>query len=105
MDIFVRYTPERQRGELTPPPSPRQIPSPPASEYSTNYAGKIPVPRMLNGFRFFMPYSGWMEVGFAPKSDGFGNADVDVTIVIEYERYWLSLNEAELTSIFSCASR
>lgn len=60
----------------------------------------IPAPRLLNGTRLFLPYYGYVETGLSPKSDDFGNADVDTEIVISGKTGWLCLNSVEIVEFF-----
>lgn len=98
LDTPPQYQPLTPQS-LTPPSSP--IPeydpaSPVPSNWSTYYEHHIPAPRVLNPLRLFFPYTGWVDVGYNPSSDGYGNADVEILTVIQYKNYWLSLNETDL---------
>lgn len=75
------------------------LPSPKSErpEYDEDY---VPPPRLLNEIRLYLPYNGWIEIGFTPDSDGYGNAEITLSIVISYQDGWLSLNERQLTIFF-----
>lgn len=55
---------------------------------------------MINGFRFFLPCSGWVDVGLTPGSDGYGKPDVKVLVVINYEDFWLASTEIDIADFF-----
>lgn len=53
---------------------------------------------MLDGKRLFLPYNGWIDIGFDPISDGDGIPNVQLSVVITYKDGWLALNENQLAS-------
>lgn len=59
-----------------------------------------PPPRIINATRLFLPYKGYVDIGLTPESDGYGNANVTVTIVIAYGRQWLALNPQQVAEFF-----
>lgn len=63
-----------------------------------DYDEYIP-PRLLLGVRLFM-LNGSVDIGYVPTTDGYGNADAIVTIIINYGREFLVLNRSEATEFF-----
>lgn len=59
-----------------------------------------PPPRLLESTRIFLS-CGWMEIGFSPSSDGYGNADVTITIVIMYRDEWICFTDTAFIPFFN----
>lgn len=43
--------------------------------------------------------NGSVDIGYYPQTDGYGNADVSVRIIINYGREFIVLNESEMTEL------
>lgn len=48
----------------------------------------------------YLPYYAWIDIGFMQYSDGFGNANVEIIVCINYGNYSMTLNENELAHFF-----
>lgn len=59
-----------------------------------------PPPRIINATRLFLPYKGYVDIGLTPESDGYGNANVTVTVVIAYGLQWLALKPQQVAEFF-----
>lgn len=49
--------------------------------------------------------NGSVEIGYIPTTDGYGNAEVDVTIMINHGRQFLVLNAAEMDELLFAVYR
>lgn len=52
----------------------------------------------MKACRLFLPYNGWLDIGFTPDSDGHGEVNLTLTIVITYKNGWIALNQRLLVN-------
>lgn len=50
--------------------------------------------------RLHLPYNGWVEIGLLPESDGYGNANVNICVVVSYNDGWIALKRNQLPNFF-----
>lgn len=72
------------------------------SEYEFSNAKAVP-PKLLHVTRFFLSH-GSIDIGYLPTTDGYGNVDVSVAIIITYGDNFIVLNKDEQSRLFDSIS-
>lgn len=69
------------------------------SDDSEEFVGLASAPTLLRSVRLRM-INGSVDVGYSVRTDGFGNAEVCVTVILNYGSDYIILNEFEMADLF-----
>lgn len=70
------------------------------SDDGDEYDKYVLPPCLLHGVRLCM-MNGSVDIGYSPTTDGYGNVDMCVTIIINYPNEFLVLNKTETADLFT----